>query len=211
MTPKAADPAVRRALIDAAARVIAAQGSAGLSLRGLAADAGTSTMAIYTHFGGMDGIRRAVRHEGFARLLDRFDAVATTDDALADLILLGWAYYNFALDEPELFRGALLERRLDGRDTWLADQTQDRLAAGVVRCIEVGRLPPIDPALVAAQLWAFVHGVVALQLTGAIGDDIAFAVFASGGANLFRGMGAGHDDLERAVTAARDRADPAPP
>ncbi len=211
MAPKTADPAVRRALIEAAARVIAEDGSAGLSLRGLAAEVGTSTMAIYTHFGSMGEIRRAVQYEGYARLLARLDAVEATDDELADLILLGWAYYNHAVEEPNLFRAVHMERRLQGDDTWLADQTQGRLVTAVDRCLRAGRIPGDDADGIAAQLWAFVHGVVALQLIGAVPDAAAFLAFAGGGANLFRGMGVPPDELERAITAARDRADPAPP
>jgi AcrR family transcriptional regulator len=66
--PKTADPSVRTALIEHAARITAEEGREALTLRRLAAGVGTSTMAVYTHFGGMDDLRRAVRREGFARL-----------------------------------------------------------------------------------------------------------------------------------------------
>src|SRR5436189_5969729 len=59
---------LRSALIEAAARLIAAKGAAGMTLRGLAEEVGTSTMAVYTHFGGMPELRRAVRREGLPGL-----------------------------------------------------------------------------------------------------------------------------------------------
>ena len=62
---------LRPALIEAAARLIATEGASGLTLRRVADAVGTSTMAIYTHFGGMPELRRAVRREGFARLAAR--------------------------------------------------------------------------------------------------------------------------------------------
>lgn len=211
MAPKPADPTVRQALVDAAARTIAEQGWAGLSLRGLAHEVGTSTMAIYTHFGSMGAIRRAVQHEGYSRLLARLDAVEATDDPLADLILLGWAYFVHASSEPNLFRAVHLERRLDGDDTGLAAETLDRLVTGVRRCLDADLLLREDAGGIATQLWALVHGVVALQLTGALDDGAAFAAFTAGGANLLRALGADPDGLERSITAARDRADPPVP
>ena len=62
---------LRPALIEAAARLIATEGADGLTLRRVADEVGTSTMAVYTCFGGMPELRRAVRREGFARLAAR--------------------------------------------------------------------------------------------------------------------------------------------
>ena len=59
------------ALIEAAARLIATEGAGALTLRRVADEVGTSTMAIYTHFGGMPELRRAVRQEASARLGER--------------------------------------------------------------------------------------------------------------------------------------------
>ncbi|MGH8570384.1 MAG: helix-turn-helix domain-containing protein, partial [Gammaproteobacteria bacterium] len=67
MSPRAADERVRLALIEAAARVLARDGPDALTTRRLASEVGTSTMALYTHFGGMDDLRRAVRLEWFER------------------------------------------------------------------------------------------------------------------------------------------------
>ena len=63
--PKTADPTVRVRLIEAAARILAEEGPGALTLRRVAAEVGTSTMAVYTHFGGMTELRRAVREQGF--------------------------------------------------------------------------------------------------------------------------------------------------
>src|SRR5437764_15477988 len=87
----------RRALIEASARLIATEGSAALTLRRVADEVGTSTMAIYTHFGGMPELRRAVRREGFNRLAAYLVEVDATNDPVADLACLGLAYYNNAV------------------------------------------------------------------------------------------------------------------
>src|SRR3954451_12412733 len=90
------------ALIDAAARLIASEGPSALTLRRVAAEVGTSTMAVYTAFGGMPELRRAVRYEGFARLARELDAVGTTRDPVADLWMLGRAYHENAIANPDL-------------------------------------------------------------------------------------------------------------
>src|SRR4051812_34653733 len=50
---------MRMALIDAAARLIATEGLGGLTLRRVTEEVGTSTMAVYTHFGGMPELRQS--------------------------------------------------------------------------------------------------------------------------------------------------------
>jgi AcrR family transcriptional regulator len=57
-----------RQLIDEGARLLAEQGPAGLSLRKLAAAVGTSTMTVYTRFGGKEGLLAAMYREGFGAL-----------------------------------------------------------------------------------------------------------------------------------------------
>src|SRR4051812_15130775 len=59
---------VRLALLDAAGELLLAEGAEGMTTRRLAAMAGTTTQAIYTEFGGKEGIARAMYREGFARL-----------------------------------------------------------------------------------------------------------------------------------------------
>ena len=100
MSPKVAHPETRVRLLDEAARLLAERGSAALTARRLADGVGSSTMAIYTHFGDMDGLRRAVRLEGFRRLAAHLDSVQQTHDPVADQAALGWAYCVNALANP---------------------------------------------------------------------------------------------------------------
>src|SRR2546421_11324175 len=95
---------LRPALIEAAARLIATEGSSGLTLRRVADAVGTSTMAIYTHFGGMPELRHAVRREGFSRLAAQMSLAEQSGDTVADLCILGLAYYRNATANPDLYR-----------------------------------------------------------------------------------------------------------
>jgi AcrR family transcriptional regulator len=70
-----------RRLVEAAAHVLAGSGPSALSARKVAAAAGTSTMSVYTCFGSMEVLVRAVVEEGFAMLERRLVEVEPTDAA----------------------------------------------------------------------------------------------------------------------------------
>src|SRR6266516_1162153 len=134
-----ADNGMRPALIEAAARLSATEGVAGLKLRRVAEEVGTSTMAIYTYFGGMPELRRAVRQEGFARLATRAEQLGESDDPVADLAGLGVAYHQMAIGNPHLYREIYMEQPLDAVDADASPETLNIVTAGVQRCIDSGR------------------------------------------------------------------------
>lgn len=59
---------VREALMTVGCRLLSSDGPAALSARRLAAEVGTSTMAIYTHFGGVPDLVEAIVQMGLDRL-----------------------------------------------------------------------------------------------------------------------------------------------
>lgn len=164
-------PEVRRRLIEVAADLLSEEGPSALSARRLARDAGTSTMAVYTHFGGMPVLVRAVVAEGFQRLFDRVAAVPRTDDARADLLAAGAAYRAHALAEPHLFAvmfgsASLGDYRLQGDELEVGLAAFGQLVEAVRRAMAEGVLRPGDPAAVAGQVWSAVHGYVMIELAG---------------------------------------------
>jgi AcrR family transcriptional regulator len=191
-------------LIVAAARILQEEGPGALSTRRLAAAVGTSTTAVYTHFGGMDDLVKAVVHEGFRRLNDRMTEVSQTDDPVADVAALGYAYRANALEHRYLysvmFGGASLggfalsdDERQHGR------YTLETLVGAVTRCMRAGRFRTDDPARVAHQMWIGVHGLVTLELGGYLiepyGADMCFRTLVC---SLLVGAG---DDRDTAATA----------
>src|SRR3954452_21410497 len=89
-------------------------------LRALVDSVGTSTMAVYTHFGGMAGLWRAVRQEGFTRLATHLAAVEASADPVVELTALGAAYTSNALPNPYLYR-AMFDTVADLEDPAAAD------------------------------------------------------------------------------------------
>jgi AcrR family transcriptional regulator len=206
--PKVADPAIRTALIEEAARLTAEEGPDALTLRRLTSAVGVSTMAVYTHFGSMVDLRREVRREGFTRLAAHLDAVEITGDAVADLFVLGWAYYVNATTNPNLYRAMFMDGPVDEADAEVGKDTFDRLVQGVERCIETGRFDPADPVELATQLWVTSHGVVALELAGMLPTDQALGCMGDMGRNLCVGFGDSPSAYARSLTRAQPRFTP---
>ena len=205
MSPRVADSEVRDALIEAAARLLADEGSAALSTRRLAAEVGTSTMALYTHFGGMDGLRRAVREEGFARLSAFFDSVPVSRDPVADLAAQGWAYCFYAVANPRIYRAVFLEARVGSEDEAIGRAAVERPIATVSRCIEAGRFLPADPESLGIQLWVASHGMVTGLLAHLLTLEEVTEHFSAMGRNLFVGFGDDPKRAKRSVERAQER------
>ena len=165
--PTAVDP-LRTRLVETAARIIATEGHGALTLRRVAADASTSTMAIYTHFGGMAELLRAVRWDGFHRLADDLARVPTSDDPVEHVVGLCVAYYRNGVANPDLYRVMFMEEPLDEEDAEVCAGTFETLVVALARGVEEGRLSPADPLELATDLWVAGHGLVSLRLAGAL-------------------------------------------
>ena len=164
--PKIASPAVRRALIDRAAEMLARREP--VTLRSLVAGTGASTMAVYTHFDGMPGLWRAVRQEGFSRLAAELASVQPSRDPVRDLVSYGAAYLANALAHPDLYR-AMFDAGFDLDDPQAAADSFSVLVSCATRAKATGRFGKrADPEAVAARYWVFGHGLAMLVLTGVL-------------------------------------------
>lgn len=158
------DPAVRTLLVERAATMLRTREP--ITLRSLVAGTGLSTMAVYTHFGGMDGVWRALRQEGFTRLAGRFATVPTSEDPVQDLTALAAAYLGNALDHPDLYR-VMFDANFDLEDLRAADATLEYMVQAAARSRQAGRFrADIDPLDVATQTWTVAHGLVSLVANG---------------------------------------------
>jgi AcrR family transcriptional regulator len=172
--PKLHDDALRIRLLDTAGALLAAEGPDALSLRRLAAVAGTSTSAVYALFGGKAGILRALFIEAFTRFAAHLNTVTPSEDPLADLLALGRAYRASALADPHLY-AVMFGSPVPGyeptqEDYSHAGTTFALLLSTVRRAVTAGLLRDADPHLIATALWANVHGLVSLELGYAMPD-----------------------------------------
>ena len=172
--PKLHDDALRMRLLDTAGSLLTSDGPDALSLRRLAAAAGTSTSAVYALFGGKPGILRGLFIEAFTRFATHLNTVSPSDDPLADLLALGHAYRVSALANPRLY-AVMFGSPVPGfepapEDYAHAAATFTPLLDTVRRAVAAGLLREANPYLIATTLWATVHGLVALELGRAIPD-----------------------------------------
>lgn len=190
--PRAADPAVRTALVEAAAEMLARR--VPVTARSLSTATGSSTTALYTHFGGMPGLWRAVRQEGFTRLARRLAVVPRTVDPVLDLGALGATYVLSARTDPHLYR-AMFDAAADLEDPAAADAVFGSLIECAERARSAGRFDDTtDPVAVATRFWAAGHGLAMLVLTGVLpgeavvehGPELGVGVFAAAGDDLGR-------------------------
>jgi AcrR family transcriptional regulator len=178
---------VRAELLHAAVEILDKDGPDALQTRKIASAAGTSTMAVYTYFGGMPALIAAVAEQG----LCQFDAALTmtpTADPVADLIATGIAYRRFAIERPHMYRLMFGSTSAHGINAPALDVLTLSLAEindhypsfahvvrGVHRCMLAGRIAAgsaSDDATVvavAARFWASIHGFVMLELAGYYG------------------------------------------
>ncbi len=195
--PRPADPRVRDELVERAAELLT--GTEPVTLRAVAAAAGTSTMAVYTHFGGMPGLWRAVRQQGFTHLAERLATVQRTSDPVRDVMAIGTAYVANAVAHPALYR-AMFDDRSELDDPGAADSSFGVLIEAVEQARVAGRFAAdVDPTGAALQLWAMTHGLVMLVISGVLPREVLGAHLPAMSAAAFAGFG---DDPAAARTSA---------
>ncbi len=207
---KAAGAATRRrdarraALLDAASGMLMRGGPDAISLRKLAAKVGTSTMAVYTAFGGKEGLVTALFEEAFNRLADAEFAVARPDEPLLWLGALGQAYRRFAIENPSYY-ALMISVTMPVSEGLRHDQPADGgtparnisrhpsfqiLIDAIEACIAEGSFSAdVDPLIIADALWSTTHGHCSLELAGFYASAAtAEARFASASAAILKGF-----------------------
>ena len=165
---------LREALLERAAEVIASEGVAAVSLRGLARDLDVSHAAPRRHFADRSELLAALAKEGFQRSMEAMHAGADEvgSDPVARYRALGRSYVRFARDHPSYFKAinhpdvrslANTDLRAARRE-WLSvlrDGAEAARAAGWHRDVrpEVLVVFSISAAMGAAELFATESGL----------------------------------------------------
>jgi AcrR family transcriptional regulator len=211
------DGDVRGRLIEAGIRLLEQHGPQALQARKVAAEVGTSTMAVYTHFGGMAGLIDAIAGEAFVRFGRALTEVPQTDDPVADFLAMGIAYRRFALANPQRYQlifgigspGDSTDRT-DMTVTGTAIARPDRavsfeaLVTVVRRMTGAGRIRDDGELPIAGRMWSVIHGAVTLELAGFFGREGhgPVQVLAPMMIDLLVGMGDDRDAATQSMTAA---------
>ncbi|WP_328604426.1 TetR/AcrR family transcriptional regulator [Amycolatopsis sp. NBC_00345] len=165
---------MRQRLISTATALLTDAGVEAVTLRGIAKAAGVSHGAPLRHFSGRAELLSVVATRGFTQLLDRGSHLpdGTPRERLTAAC---HAYVDFALSNPAMFELMFRRDLTDPGEPGLASASsivfdffaklvhEDREAA------KDGRLREgTDSRLVAASLWAALHGLAQLWLWGGL-------------------------------------------
>ncbi|MFC8716198.1 TetR/AcrR family transcriptional regulator [Kitasatospora sp. NPDC057198] len=177
--PRTNDVAVKERLVACATEMFATRPRESVTVRALAAAAGTSTAAVYTLFDGKDALVGEVRDRAVAGLFQDLSAVPTSDDPLADLYALAAAYRRWGSEHRHLY--TVLFGGAQSFDPSGAVGTRDPvqpLLAAIDRAVADSVLAG-EATLIALSLWVTLHGLVTLELAGALEAATAETAFRS--------------------------------
>jgi len=175
----------RHRLISTATTLLAEEGLQAVTLRGIAKAAGVSHGAPLRHFTGRSELLSAVAAAGFSELLEIAEKLP--DSAPRERLTAAChGYIDFALSNPAMFELMFRHDLIDTQDPGLSGKSSavfDLFAGLVGEVQEQGWRPSWDSRLVAASLWASLHGLAELWLWGGLagasfapGIDIPLAV-----------------------------------
>ncbi|MFF8392440.1 TetR/AcrR family transcriptional regulator [Streptomyces sp. NPDC016172] len=177
--PKTNDEAVRERLVVCATEMLATHPRESVTVRAVAAAADTSTTAVYSLFGGKDGLIGAVRDRAVAGLFQDVSAVPASADPLADLYALAVAYRRWGRGHSHLY--AVLfggVQSFDPSGEVGANDPIRPLLAAVDRALTESLLAG-EATSIALSIWAAMHGVVTLELSGALDAATAEGAYRS--------------------------------
>ncbi|MCX4823965.1 WHG domain-containing protein [Streptomyces sp. NBC_01142] len=177
--PRTNDETVKERLVECATEMLATRPQESLTVRAVATAADTSTAAVYSLFGGKDGLIGAVRDRAVASLFQALTAVATSEDPLADIYALAAAYRRWGREHSHLYSvlfGGVQSFKPSGA-VGTSDPIRPLIAAidrAVTESVLDGHVTSI-----AVSLWVTLHGLVTLELAGALDAPTAEAAFRS--------------------------------
>jgi AcrR family transcriptional regulator len=166
--PREHDELTANALLAAGEQAVAKGGLEALSVRGVAAEAATTTRAVYSLFGSRDGLIAALGAHTFDLLRTALERLPQTGDPQADMVEAGLMFRRFALEHSALFSIGI-QRTLPSSELW----PKFRAAAGEALAVLSQRVARLqDRKLLAGrsvsdatiQFHALCEGFAALEL-----------------------------------------------
>ncbi len=170
---------MRQDILQAARDIIAEEGAGALSIRGIARRIGYSAPALYEYFTGKEAIAEALFVAGFQQLATMMEQIAQPDP-VARLRDLGMAYRQFAIAHPQeyslMFSRPIPEFQPSQSDLDIATTAFAPLQHAFEEGIAAGVIRPMDMRTGATAAWAFLHGLVSLELAGMGGPPPEFPI-----------------------------------
>ncbi len=153
-------------ILKAASSLFLTGGAAALSVRAIAKQAGVSTIGIYSHFEGKQGILDALYIEGFGYVADAMDVLKLGLAPREAVLLASKNYLQLAETHEAHYRLIFGENNGAYSPSKEAKTVAIEAFSGLIDL--VGNVYPtlVDEAArvrVALQVWALMHGSVSLK------------------------------------------------
>src|SRR5437763_6014985 len=170
--PREHDERTAAALLAAGERAVEEGGLDALSVRGVAAEAATTTRAVYSLFGSRDGLIVALGAHTYDLLRTALERLPQTADPQADMVKAGLMFRRFAVEHPALFSIGI-QRTLTSSDLWpqfraAANDALAVLSKRLVRLHENDLLAGRTVRDATTQFHALCEGLAALELREAL-------------------------------------------
>jgi AcrR family transcriptional regulator len=161
-----------RRIAAAALRVLEKEGPAAVTMRRIAEAVRITPMAIYHHFPNRAALLKMVTDQEFEKLAAFMDARQRGKGAGDARLLKVMDYYiDYAFKHPKVFDFVFSQYRTDARRfpkdfRARRSPTMNRVAYTVADAMARGEIRKDDVWEVAMELWAHIHGYVALFRAG---------------------------------------------
>lgn len=161
---------IRTRILDAARAISFAEGPRGVSARKIAQQVGCSATAIYLYYRSIDDLLHHLRMEGFELLVGFLREVDESLPAPARIVAMGRQYWRFGREHDNYYDLMFLHRFRDAprpevvqREIYALMLLRDAVKDGVAR----GELAAdLDVMATTNALWAEIHGVTSLAVSG---------------------------------------------
>lgn len=173
---------LRRALIDAAARLLGTVEPGSLSLRQVSEQIGVSHAAAYRHFRDKADLFAAVSEAGFVRLAARLRSARQSGGGTfrGQLAAMADQYVRFALEEPATYRlmfgPQFLEQLTKAGFQESAQVAFGELFGAVVSAQQAGEMREGSSFLISQTIWALLHGLALFYLDGQLTPDASYLI-----------------------------------
>lgn len=165
---------LKEELLRTALHMVDTEGFDAITLRELTQRLGTSRSAVYRHFESKEALMKGVIEQGYAQLDELFTPIFRDKSRSVEERFdhMGRAYFQFAIEHPNLYRLLFGERYREEREG-ICDYRDETQATGLYALIgllieaqEEGIISKGDPMIQAATIWASIHGFSSLLIDG---------------------------------------------
>ncbi len=164
----------RTKILNAASELFLEGGGAGLSVRAISKRAGMSTIGIYSHFQGKQGILDALYIEGFNMVRDAMDVVPEGNASKAQVLESCMGYLKVGEQSEAHYRLIFGETDAGYEPSEEAISARNSAFSKLVR-VAGSYLPDASTSTerrqIALDVWAIVHGYVSISHHASLTHD----------------------------------------